>query len=97
MRVAHMPQQYWHDVVGTSFYLLNHMPSRVLNFHTSLQTLERYVKLPSTLHIPPKIFGYVVFIHVPKHQRSKLDPCVVRCVLGYGSTQAKYELYLKTH
>jgi hypothetical protein len=48
MRAAHMPQQYWHDIVGTSVYLLNHMPSRVLNFHTPLQTLERYVKLPST-------------------------------------------------
>jgi len=70
------------------------MPSRVLNFYTQLQTLERYVKLPLTLHIPPKIFGCVVFVHVLKHQRSKLDPYVVICVfLGYGSHTKGYRCY----
>jgi len=70
------------------------MSSRVLNFHTPLQTLERYVKLYSTLHIPPKIFGCVVFVHVLKHQRSKLDPCDVRCVLlGYDSHMEGYRCY----
>jgi hypothetical protein len=89
-----MPQQYWPDVTGTSIYLLNRTPSRVLNFHTPLQTLERYVKLPSTLHIPPKIFGCVLFVHVLKHQRSKLDPCAIRCVLlGYGSHTKGYQYY----
>ena len=70
------------------------MPSRVLNFYTQLQTLERYVKLLLTLHIPPKIFGCVVFVHVLKHQRSKLDPYVVICVfLGYGSHTKGYRCY----
>jgi len=79
--------------VGTSVYLLNCMPSRVLNFHTPFQTLERYVKLPSTLHIPPKIFG-CVFVHVPMHKQSKLDLCAVRYVfLGYGSHTKGYRCY----
>ena len=70
------------------------MPSRVLNFHTPLQTLERYVKLPSTLHIPPKIFGCVIFVHVPTHQQSKLDKYVVRYVfLDYGSHMKGYRCY----
>ena len=94
MTAAHMPQQYWPDTVGTSVYLLNRMPSRVLEFQTPLQTLERYVKIPSALHIPPKIFGCVAFVHVPKHQRTKLDPCAIRCVLlGYGSHTKGYRCY----
>jgi hypothetical protein len=80
--------------VSTSVYLLNRILSRVLNFHTPLQTLEHYVKLPSTLHIPPKIFGCVVFVHVLKHQRSKLHLCVVCSVLpGYGSHTKGYWCY----
>jgi len=77
--------------MGTFIYLLNRMSSRALNFHTPLQTLEWYVKLHSTFHIPPKIFCCVVFVHVLKHQRSKLDPCIVHCVfLGYGSHTKGY-------
>jgi len=80
--------------VSTSVYLLNRILSWVLNFHTPLQILEQYVKLPSTLHIPPKIFGCVVFVHVLKHQRSKLHPCVVRCALpDYGSHTKGYHCY----
>jgi hypothetical protein len=70
------------------------MPSRVLNFHTPLQNLEWYVTLPSTLYIPSKIFGYVAFIQVSKHQQSKLDPCAICCVfLGYGSHTKGYQCY----
>jgi len=70
------------------------MPSWVLNFHTPLQNLEWYVTLPSTLYIPLKIFGCVAFIHVLKHQRSKLDPCAICCVfLGYGSHTKGYQCY----
>ncbi|CAL2240948.1 unnamed protein product [Prunus armeniaca] len=44
--------------------------------------------------LPPKVFGCVAYVHVYSHQRSKLDPCAVRCVfIGYSSTQKGYECY----
>ncbi|RVW35205.1 Retrovirus-related Pol polyprotein from transposon RE1 [Vitis vinifera] len=38
--------------------------------------------------LPPKIFGCVSFIHIPKQSRDKHDPRALRCVfLGYSSNQ----------
>lgn len=37
-----------------------------------------------------KIFGYVAFVHVRQHQRGKLDPRTLKCVIvGSFSTQRK--------
>ncbi|CAL9012439.1 unnamed protein product [Prunus brigantina] len=44
--------------------------------------------------LPPKVFGCVAYVHVYSHQRSKLDPCALRCVfIGYSSTQKGYKCY----
>ena len=44
--------------------------------------------------IPPRIFGYVAFFHLHKNQRTKLDPCAVRCLfLGYGLHKKGYRCY----
>ena len=75
--VAHAPKRYWTDVVCTAVYLLNRLPSRVLNFNTPLQTLARHIHLPSILILPPRVFGSVAYVHLPKTQRTKLDPCAV--------------------
>ncbi|KAI5343751.1 hypothetical protein L3X38_011627 [Prunus dulcis] len=43
---------------------------------------------------PPKVFGCVAYVHVYSHQRSKLDPCALRCVfIGYSSSQKVYKCY----
>jgi len=43
------------------------------------------------LMIPPHIFGCVAFVHLHKNQRTKLDPCAVRCLfLGYGVYKKGY-------
>ena len=61
------------------------MPSRVLNFKTPLQALAHHVEFHSILMLPPQIFGCVVYVHLHKNQRTKLDPCVVRYIfLGYA-------------
>jgi hypothetical protein len=46
------------------------------------------------LLLPPRIFGCVVFVHLHKNQRSKLDPCAIRCLfLGYAIHQKGYRCY----
>lgn len=91
---AKVPHRHWDDAFVTAVYLMNRMPSRVLGFKTPLQALSEHVTLPSVLLIPPKIFGCVAFVHPHKNQRTKLDPCVVRCVfLGYGTNKKGYHCY----
>ena len=78
----------------TATYLINRMPSRVLNFLTPLQVLATFVPLPSVLVLPPRVFGCVAFVHLHKNQRTKLDPCALRCVfMGYGLRQKGYRCY----
>lgn len=70
------------------------MPSSVLGFQTPLNTLAHYISLPTILKIPHRMFGCVVYAHVPSCQRSKLDPCAIRCVFfGYGSNKKGYKCY----
>ena len=47
-----------------------------------------------SLNYPQNSFGCVAYVHVYSHQRSKLDPCVIRCVfIGYATTQKGYKCY----
>jgi GAG-pre-integrase domain/Integrase core domain len=87
-----VPQVYWDHAVATAIYLINRMPSVVLNFQTPLQVLSSYFQIPSILNLPPKIFGCVAYVHIQKHQRSKLAPCAEKCVfVGYGQNQKGYK------
>ncbi|BBN70448.1 hypothetical protein Prudu_1477S000700 [Prunus dulcis] len=41
-----------------------------------------------------KVFGCIAYVNVYSHQRSKLDPCALRCVfIGYSSTHKCYKCY----
>ena len=71
-----MPSHHWGDAVTTLVYLLNRMSSKVLDFKTPLQVLSTHLSL-STMLMFPRIFGCVVFVHLHKNQRTKLDPCAV--------------------
>jgi hypothetical protein len=93
-----MPSRYWADAVSTAVHLLNRMPSKVLNFKSPLHTMSTYVPLPTVLMIPPRVFGCVAFVHLPKNQRRKLDPCAIRYLfLGYTLHQKGYRCYDPTH
>lgn len=83
---ALMPNRYWNSDVVTIVHLLNHMPSKLLNFKNPLQSLSSHVSLPSVLIIPPRVFGCVTYVHLHKNQRTKLDPCAIRYIfLGYAT------------
>jgi hypothetical protein len=95
---TNVPNQYWADAVATAVHLLNWMPSKVLDFQSPLQTLSQYVPLPTMLMLPPRVFGCVAFVHLHKNQRTKLDPCAVRCLfLGYAFHQKAYHYYDPVH
>ena len=89
-----MPSRHWGDAVATAVYLLNRMPSKVLNFKTPLQVISTHFSLPTVLMLPHRIFGWVAFVHFHKNQRTKLDPYTVCCLfLGYGLHKKGYRCY----
>ncbi|KAK9126213.1 hypothetical protein Scep_015059 [Stephania cephalantha] len=80
-----MPNQYWADGVMTMVYVMNRMPSKVLEIQTPLQELSKFVTLPSVLIMQPKVFGCMAFAHIHKYQRTKVDPRATCYIfLGYG-------------
>ena len=82
------------DAVATAVYLINRMQAKILHFKTPLQILFTHISLPSLLMLSPRIFGCVAFVHLHKNQRTKLDPCAIRCLfLGYGLHKKGFRCY----
>ncbi|BFG20494.1 hypothetical protein CerSpe_067680 [Prunus speciosa] len=89
-----IPHHLWGHAVLSAAYLINRTPSRVLDFKTPHDVFGDYVSPVSISKLPPKVFGCVAYVHVYSHQRSKLDPCALRCVfIGYSSAQKGYKCY----
>ena len=91
---AQTPISYWGEALLSATYLINRVPSRIINFQTPYQLLSTLINAPSTINLPPHVFGCVAYVHLHKHQRSKLEPRAARCVfVGYGPHQKGYRCY----
>lgn len=79
----------------TSTYLINRIPSRVIDFKSPLNyLLEFFPKNNFYSKLPPRVFGCVSYIHIHKQQRTKLDPRALKCIfIGYSATQKGYKCY----
>lgn len=83
-----VPASYWPEALTTATYLTNRLPTKALRFQTPLDTLKSHVLVHFSHSLPPRIFGCVVYVHIPKRVGTKLEPRAVKCVfLGYGTTQ----------
>jgi hypothetical protein len=67
----HVPKSYWGDALLTATYLINRMPSRVLDFKTPLEVLSP--PFSTSKGVSPKVFGCVCFVHIHGQTRGKLD------------------------
>jgi hypothetical protein len=87
MMSMNVPKHLWGQVVLTATYLINRMPSRVLDWKSPIEML----KGKSQDVIPLKTFGCVCFVQDNRPNVGKLDPKAVKCVLaGYSATQKGY-------
>lgn len=87
----HVPHYLWGEALYSAVYLINRVPSRIVQFQTPLEALTSHHEVPSVLHIPP---GCIAFFQNHAHQRSKLDPCALKCVfVGHSSSQKGYKSY----
>ena len=77
----HVPKAYWGEAVLTSAYLINRLPTNVLQFKSPLELLNQFFpNVKTTYHLTSRIFGCVCFIHVHSINRGKLEPRAPKCV-----------------
>ena len=92
---SNVPKCFWGDALLTAYFLINCMPSTVLQFQTPLQTLKKYFpenRIFSKLDL--LIFGCTAFVHLQDPSLSKLDARSCKCIfLGYSSVQKGYRCY----
>ncbi|CAB4294637.1 unnamed protein product [Prunus armeniaca] len=84
MLQINVPKKVWSQGVLTVAYVINRLPSRVLNYKSPPEVLKgRKIDLS-----PLRIFGYVRFVHIQGLHRDKFDLRAAKCVfMGYSSTQ----------
>ncbi|RVW21623.1 Retrovirus-related Pol polyprotein from transposon TNT 1-94 [Vitis vinifera] len=90
---AHVPSRHWDDAVTTAIYLLNRMPSKVLQFRTPLQALSSHTSLPTMLMLPPQIFGYRCFDPIIKRTYITMDVTFLEMETFYPSPTTKSSLH----
>lgn len=95
MFTTNVPKQFWGDAILTASYLINRMPSKVLNYQTPLNMfLQYYPHTRVCTDLPLKVFGCTSFVHVHSLAQTKLDPRAHKCIfLGYSATQKGYRCY----
>jgi len=90
-----IPKKYWGEAVLTASYLINCLPSCVLDSKTPMDVLSSfYPDLSTSSNLTPRIFGCTSFVHIHSDGRGKLDSIALKCVfIGYSSTQKDYKCY----
>lgn len=93
MFMMNVPKFLWGEAVKTAAYLINRLPSRVLNYKTPIECLSG----TNSFIVPPKVFGCTCFVHDYRNSVGKLDPRAVKCIfLGYSPTQKRYRCWSPT-
>ena len=87
---AHMPNTYWVDALNTAVYLINRLPTHVLNY------LSPYEKLfqKSPTYDSLQVFGCACFPYLRPCNTNKLQFRSKRCVfLGYSLNHQGYRCF----
>jgi hypothetical protein len=65
-----IPMHLWVEATRTIVYVQNRLSHSALGFKTLEEMFSR--NKPEVSHL--KIFGFLVFVHILKEKRTKLDP-----------------------
>ena len=85
-----LPMHLWAEATKTTMYVQNCTPHRVLDNKTPEETFSG--EKPEVNHL--RIFGCLVYIHIPKEMRTKLDPSGKKCIfVGYSENSKAYRIY----
>ena len=90
----HVLKYFWADAVSTAWFLINRMPSSVLNWVTPFQTFFPHKSL---FPIEPQVFGCSCFFWDVHPHVSKFDSKSLKCIFfGYFRVQKGYRCYCLT-
>ncbi|RVW82845.1 Retrovirus-related Pol polyprotein from transposon RE2 [Vitis vinifera] len=87
---SELPKKFWVDAFLTSIFIINRLPTKVLNFSSPFECL---------LHLPPDFsyfhsFGCQCFPCVRPYMPNKLSYCSTPCIfIGYCSNQKGFHCY----
>ncbi|RDX92919.1 Copia protein, partial [Mucuna pruriens] len=75
-----VPNVYWGEVILTASYLINMLPTHVLNDISPIKHMLSLFSSPLMLSLSSRVFGYVAFVHSHNSHSEKLDPRAIKCV-----------------
>jgi hypothetical protein len=90
----YLPMCLWAEAAMTSVYVQNQLSHNALGFKTPEEMFTR--KKPEVSHL--KIFGCLVFIHISKEKRNKLEPSGKKGIfVGYCEVSKAFRIYIPSH
>ena len=95
MSEKNMQEYYWAKVVHIAIYIMNKTPTTSIHVVT---LGKRFIGVTSDVSYF-KVFGCIIYVHIPYELWTKLDPKVEKCdFIGYPLEQKGYHCYnLVTH
>ena len=85
-----LPMHLWAEAARIAVYVQNRTPHRVLENKTPKEVFSG--KKPEVSHL--RIFSCLVYIHIPKEKRTKLDPSGKKGIfVGYSESSKAYRIY----
>ena len=85
-----LPKKFWSEALSTALYIRNRSPTTAVKAMTPYEVWKGYK--PNVNHF--RIFGCSAYAHIPKDERSKMDPkAKKRIYLGYGISVKGYRLF----
>ncbi|KAK9063757.1 hypothetical protein SSX86_017629 [Deinandra increscens subsp. villosa] len=87
---ANLPLTFWSHAFQTAVYLINRLPTPILDLQSPFQKL--YNLTPTYLRLKP--FGCLCFPWLRPYMSSKLQPRSAKCIfLGYSVSKSAYKCY----
>ena len=84
------PFEFWAEALNTAVYLRNRSPTASLKGKTPFESL--FNRKPDVSNL--RVFGCKSFVHIPDHQRKKLQEKSRKCVfVGYPEGTKGFKLY----
>jgi hypothetical protein len=86
-----LPMTLWAESCMTQIYVQNRSPHKILK---NITPEEKFTNVkPEIGHF--RIFGFPVYLHVPKKKRSKLEPSGRKgTFVGYIESSKAYRIYI---